>query len=130
MSEKPLSSRVREALHHCDQHGCSCDLSTADEVAKLEEELLRRNEELDRIHQKVLEAAAVINVKHGDWMGMFQNAAREKEETRKAFDIIWQLTNLPFSDTDRKKIQGIALAYAGGEGPQPGSEVWHWIGKS
>jgi len=98
-------------------------------VARLEEEQKLRDKQLDRLHQRILEAAAIINVKHGDWMGVFQSAAKEKEEIRKAFDIIWQLTNLPFSDEDRKKIQGIALAYAG-DGPKPGSDVWHWIGKS
>ena len=41
----------------------------------------------------------------------------------RAMDVIWRLTCLPFSDDDRRLIQGIALAWQDGHGPLPGSHL-------
>ena len=48
------------------------------------------------------------------------------EAQRPVWDAIWRMTNLPFSDDDRRKIQQIALAFKEG-GPRPGSWVAQYI---
>lgn len=62
------------------------------------------------------------------WMGRSRNKAlaEENRAMREAMDAIWRLTNLPFTDTDRHRIQGIAIAFAQG-GPKPGSQVTQWL---
>ena len=52
---------------------------------------------------------------------------QQAEAMQRAFDRIWRLTNLPFTDNDRKGIQGIAIAFIDGKGPQPGSQVAHLL---
>ena len=49
------------------------------------------------------------------------------ESMQAAFDVIWRLSCLPFTDDDRKGIQGIALAFIDGKGPQPGSQIAHLL---
>ena len=51
---------------------------------------------------------------------------------RDAFDAIWRLTNLPFSDNDRREIQHIALTWLQGapaQQPPPKDDyfksLWH-----
>lgn len=41
----------------------------------LQEDLQARNAQIDRLTEQVETAAAVINVKHGDWMGVIQRLA-------------------------------------------------------
>lgn len=48
------------------------------------------------------------------------------EAQRPVWDAIWRMTNLPFSDDDRRKIQQIALAFMEG-GPRPGGWVAQYI---
>jgi len=48
-------------------------------------------------------------------------------ELESAMDAIWRLTNLPFNDTDRYRIQQIAFAYINGGSPKPGSGVHQWL---
>ena len=56
------------------------------------------------------------------------DALEERAESMQAaFDVIWRLSCLPFTDDDRKGIQGIALAFIDGKGPQPGSQIAHLL---
>lgn len=56
------------------------------------------------------------------------DALEERAESMQAaFDVIWRLSCLPFTDDDRKGIQDIALAFIDGKGPQPGSQIAHLL---